>query len=193
MSEPQITPEAATAETEKPQSLADVVHLLVWEAENELWSPGELAEWRRLDPENPAGGAFWRAIVGPIERTGQLRGEDDDAEMRWALILRAIAELYAQHQRNRRLGQALAAAEVSEMRVTRLLRSDVEHLATTLRPLTHQLASAGEPVDLADIAWLVMTTRRGAIARKSEQTIRRQIARDYYRGLRKATESPQSA
>lgn len=184
MTETQPTSDASA--TEGPRSLEDVVHRIVWEIDNDLLSPGEVAELRRLDPDEPGGGAFWKAVVFHLEPAGQLRGAD--AEARWALVLRAIGELHALHRPRRRLGRALAAAGVSEMRLVRLLRADLEALDSLLRAVTHQLASAGEPVDLADLAWLVVTARGSGATRESEERVRRGIARDYYRGLRKATE-----
>ena len=179
MNEP--TPDVAPA---AQASLEAVVHRIVGEIEHEVLSPGEVAGLRRLDPEQPGGAAFWKAVVFHLEPAGQLRGAD--AEVRWALILRAIGELYALHRRRRRLGQALAAGGVSEMRLVRLLRADLGTLAGTLSAVCRQLASAGESVDLADLAWLVVTARGTGGTRGGEERVRRQIARDYYRGLRKA-------
>lgn len=174
-----------------PSKLEEVIHRLVWEIEKELWSTGEIAELRRLDPERPEGAAFWKVLVGNVEPADQLRG--DDGEARWALILRSVAELYPRHKKNYRLGRALAAAGVSEMRLARLLRADLESLSTTLRAVVHQLASAAESVDLGDLAWLVVSARGKAGPHSQEDATRRRIARDYYRGLRQATEDSSPA
>lgn len=176
----QPTPDAPAAEV----SLEQIVHRIVGDIEREVTSPGEVAELRRLEPGHPGGAAFWKAVVFQLEPAGQLRGAD--AEARWALILRAIGELHGQHRPRRRLGRALAAAGVSEMRLVRLLRAGLDTLPGTLSAVSRQLASAAESVDLADLALLVVTARGAAGARSSEERVRRNIARDYYRGLRKA-------
>lgn len=185
MNKPQPEPpEAAEPQLpEAPQRLEDVVHHIVWEIENGIMTPGDVAGLRRLDPDEPGGAAFWKALVFHVEPAEQLRA--DDAEVRWALILRTAGELHALNRRGRRLGSALAAAKVSEMRLTRLLRADLDSLKSTLGAVAHQLASAGEGVDLGDVAWLVVTARNRGESRRSEDDVRRGIARDYYRGLRK--------
>ncbi len=182
----QPTPDAPFAEA----SLDQIVHRIVWEIEHDAVSPGEVAELRRLDPEHPGGGAFWKTVVFHLEPAGQLRGAD--AETRWALILRAVGEIHAMHRPGRQLGRALAAAGVSEMRLVRLLRSDLATLADTLSAVCRQLASSGEAVDVADLGWLVVTARAAGNVRSGEEKVRRRIARDYYRRLRMAADDSTS-
>ncbi len=188
MTDPQPTPEPPTVD--RPlQSLDDVVHHIVWKIEQEILGSGDVASLRRLDVEQPDAAAFWKILVSDIEPNGQRRG--DDAETRWALILSCIGELHSLNRRRRSLGAALAAAKVSEMRLARLLRADLETLPQTLRAVCRQIASAGEPVDLAEIAWLVLTARSNSATGPAEATTQRQrrrIARNFYRGLRKAAE-----
>lgn len=189
MNQPQPTSDPTESHLpEGPQSLEDVVRHVVWEIENGVMSPGDVAGLRRLDPGEPGGAAFWKTLVFHVEPAGQLHGAD--AEARWALILRTVGELHALHRLRRSLGSALAAANVSEMRLVRLLRADLESLEVTLRAVAHQLASAAEPVDLGDVAWLVVTARNRGEDRRGEDDVRRRIARDYYRGLRTEAAEP---
>jgi CRISPR system Cascade subunit CasB len=185
--EPQSTADAPAAASARPPSLDDVVHRIVGEIEHDRMSPGEVAELRRLEPGRPPGAAFWKCLAFHVEPAGQL--PTGDGEARWQLILRAVGELHSLHRRGRRLGRALAAAKVSEMRLARLLRADLDGLGASLRAVSHQLASAGERVDLADLARLVVTARRGKPKRR-EGAVRQHIALDFYRGLRKAAASP---
>lgn len=172
--------------------LAGVVEQILGAIENQRLGSGDLAELRRLRPDDPGGAAFWRLIVGTVEPAGQLFG--NDAEARWALVLQAIGNLHGLHQRGRRLGQALAAANVSEMRLVRLLRADLDDLGPQLRAVVHQLASGGQAVDLSGIAYLVVTARRsGSTGPKNEHETRRIIARDYYYGLHKAAEATKTS
>ncbi len=186
MTEPQPLEVPEATEGDRPRSLDEVVHRIVGEIENDRMSPGEVAELRRLEPDRTPGAAFWKTLAFHVEPAGQLRDTDTDAEERWKLILRAIGELHSLHRRGRRPGRALAAAKISEMRLTRLLRADLDGLAANLRAVSHQLASAGEPVDLGGLAWLVITARGAGQPNRRQDRVRHDIALDYYRGLRRA-------
>lgn len=163
-----------------PPTLASLVGQVAWDCA-EVLSPGELAELRRLRYDEPGGPAFWRLVARRIEPASRLPEDGParvEAERRWAVILRAVAELASLHRPGRRLGIALAAAGVSEGRVLRLLRAHGEVLFDAVRTTTHQLATAGEPVDATDLAHLVLSSERDR-----EEEVRRRIARDFYRHL----------
>jgi len=190
MNEMPSTPDAESAADQTP-TLNQVVHKIAWQINKQILSPGEAAELRRLEADRPSGPAFCKVIVFEVEPAGQLVGADGEA--RWALILRSIAELSELDLPKRPLGSACAEAKIGEERVDRLLRCDLATLPGTLRAITHQLASAAVRVDLADLAWLVVTARGDRPAREQESGVRRRIARDYFRGLRKATEDSKTA
>lgn len=138
---------------------------------------GERAELRRLKPDDPGGPAFWRIVVTRLEPDHLPGGGParDDALRRWAVILRAVAELDGLHNPGRRFGAALAEAGVSELRLTKLLRASGEPLFDQVRTVTHQLATAATPVDLTGVALLVRSD-----GRPNEQAVRQTIANDYY-------------
>lgn len=140
---------------------------------------GEVAQLRRLRPDEAASPAFWKVVVAHLEPDGQLpEGEGplrEDLERRWAVILRGMAEMKGLHRPRRRLGTALAEAGVAEPRVLRLLRSADEVLHETLRTTVHQLATKAEPIDWTDAAFLVLTD-----GRSREESVRRSIARAFY-------------
>ncbi|HVB81363.1 MAG TPA: hypothetical protein VNE82_15630 [Candidatus Binataceae bacterium] len=140
---------------------------------------GARAELRRLRPGDPGGPAFWRVVVTRLEPdylpgAGPAR---DDALRRWAVILRAMAELEGLHKPLRRLGAALARTEVSELRMNQLLRTSGDPLFNEVRAVTHQLATARATaaVDLTGIARLVLSD-----GQPSGQAVRQTIANDYY-------------
>lgn len=140
-------------------------------------STGELAELRRLVPDDPGGAAFWRIVVTRLE-PDHLPGagfQREQALRRWAVILRAMATLQGLHEPRHRLGAALAEAGVSEVRLNRLLRAGGETLFDQLRGVVHQLAATGIIVDLIGIARLVLSNGRA-----DEQAVRQTIANDYY-------------
>ena len=72
--------------------------------------------------------------------------------------------------------EALAEAQVSALRVERLLRAHDDALFDLVRPLAHQLASKGTKFDQAALVDLVLSD--GA---PYEDDVRRSIARDFYR------------
>ncbi|MEL7059200.1 MAG: type I-E CRISPR-associated protein Cse2/CasB [Acidobacteriota bacterium] len=171
-------------ETSNSDVYPDQITRNIIESHRKYRSPntGDLAELRRLDPLNPGGGAFWRLVVRHLEPGGQLRFPD--SEQRWALILRLVGHLLELHKENARLGFALAEAKVSEMRLSRLLRADLDGLDSLLRTVTHQLESAYARVDLGDVASLVTTAPSGTSISPAAQRIRRRVARHYYRAIR---------
>lgn len=176
------------ASMNRDRPLRQVVHLLA-DAIAALPS-GEQAELRRelaTDRRGEAGGpAFWKLAARYLE-PDQLGTADppwrDQAERRWAFVTGVLAKLGDTHRRGHSLGDALAAADVAEPRVLRLLRVEGEEiLYDTVRSVVQQLASQGEPVDGADIAELVLSSGSASWAEKT----RRRLARHYYRARLRA-------
>lgn len=136
---------------------------------------GVRASLRRLDPEAP-GMAFWKIAVqylDPYDHLGD--GPDPERVRRWALIVWILAEVGQLHKPGRRLGKALAAAKIAEIRVERLLRTPASRLGPEIRPLIRQIRSAGKSVDTLDLAYLILTKDKNTL-----EQIRNRIARDYY-------------
>lgn len=163
-------------------TLKELIHQLARELQpgERGLGPGALAELRRLDPEHPGGATFWKLVVQRLEPAGLLDGAPERRallEQRWAVILAGMAITAGLHQAGLRLGRALAQAEIAEARVTRLLRARGEKLHTAVRLLARQLASAAQPLDWNDLAWLVLSEGNEA----HEEEARRRIARDFYR------------
>jgi CRISPR type I-E-associated protein CasB/Cse2 len=137
---------------------------------------GDLAELRRLKPDDPGGSAFWRVVVTRLDPELPAGGDSRETALRrWAVILRALAALDGLHNPSRRFGAALAEAGVSELRLNKLLRASGEPLFDEVRAVTHQLAAAAAPVDLTGLARLVLSDGRG-----DEQSVRQTIANDYF-------------
>jgi len=143
---------------------------------------GELAELRRLDNASLSAPAFWRIVVGELEprnllphRSGQARVE---SETRWGAILQAMAILRGLLATEVPLGEALAAASVTELRVSRLLRERGPTLLDTVRTVARHLASKRQRVDPLDLARLIDSDEADW-----RQTVRQTIARDYYRAV----------
>jgi len=166
-------------------TLAAIVNKIAREMEK-TYPPGDLADLRRMRPENPACPAFWKIVVGHLVPAGQV-GETgpfrDESERRWAAILAGMAEMKGLHRAGRYLGTALVEADVSEARLLRLLRARDAALLDTVRVTAHQLASARVLVDWVDLAWLILSD-----GRSNEETVRRNIARTYYSHLHSTSE-----
>lgn len=138
----------------------------------ETFPPGDRAALRRMDPDAPSA-VMWRVLaqVDP-ELLDALGGGDVSP---WAEVLQLLATLGGlARPSGLSAGAALGAAGVSEVRLERLLRS----AQGQLRPLAHQLASAGVAVDPSDLALLLVG------APDLLEGVRMKIARDYYRTTR---------
>jgi CRISPR type I-E-associated protein CasB/Cse2 len=143
------------------------------------YSPGEVAALRRLGPQGWGVPAFWRVVTRVLEPAGLVApgGEPRDRdERRWAVLLSALAALDGQHARGTSIGTALALAQVSDLRVERLLRAHDDALLDLVRPLAHQLATKGVSFDQAGLAELVLSD-----GSPFEDSVRRAIGRDFYR------------
>lgn len=142
----------------------------------EAMAPGDVASLRKLRPGALWSPAFWRILVVNLSQELPAGGQARlDTERNWAVILQAVAQLRGLHEPETSLGRAMARAGASEPRLLRLLRAGDEPLADAVRTAAHQLAAAGQAVDCADLARLVLSD-----GRRDEQLVRERIAYDYY-------------
>ena len=102
-------------------------------------------------------------------------GDLDEAERRWGVVLGGLAILGSLHRPGCRLGTALAHSGYAEARFVKLLRARGSQLLTEVLSAFRFLAAKASPVDATDLARLVLVT-----SPEKEESIRRQIARDYY-------------
>jgi CRISPR system Cascade subunit CasB len=174
MSEPSPKPETpAPARPERPEVAA--VHAIARELRPDR-ARGDVAALRRMKPGEIECPAFWKLAAVHLQDVLPAQGEArNKAERRWGAILAGLAEVVELHAPGRRLGHALAAADVAELRVLRLLRAHDDALLDMVRTIAHQLDSKAERVDWADVARLVLSDGRA-----DEETVRRSIARDFY-------------
>lgn len=144
--------------------------------------PGDLADLRRLRPDDLGHPAFWRLAADVLEPAGLLPGGGparDRAEARWAASLSAVARLYKLHRAKRSLGEALGAAGYAELRFVRLLRAQGPALWEAVRTASQYLASKAEAADLVDFIELVESDGHAAWG----EHVRRRLARAYYRRI----------
>lgn len=141
---------------------------------------GDIAALRRYRPGDGGSPVFWKLAVHYLEPDGYLPEYEgaarEKAEKRWAAILAGMAETKGRHDKKRKLGKVLRDEDVKEHRVLRLLRARDLPLLRIVRSVVHQLSSAGAAFDWNDLAQLILSD-----GTKREKSVRRRIARDYYR------------
>jgi CRISPR system Cascade subunit CasB len=166
------------SETPDRPSLTSLIGRIAFAVDGVL-PTGDVAELRRLDPRDPASPAFFKLMLSMVEPSLDLPPDGptrDAVERRWAAVFQTTATLAGLHQPQRRLGDALAAAGYSELRLVRLLRAQPEMLPREVRTCSHFLAAKAEPSNLAELARLLVTTDPD-----KSGSLRRGIARAYYR------------
>jgi hypothetical protein len=132
---------------------------------------GDLAELRRLDPEQPSAPAFFRILARVAPEAGV------ETMRRYAHYLRILA-LNPEALSSDRLGAVMAASGVSESRVQRLLIARGPALDAQVRLIARRLANSGN-LPWRGFADLLLTNGK-------EEDVRLRIARDYWRALDRA-------
>lgn len=173
MSDPDLnTPTLSDQRTASRTSMGTIVNRIAGAFGREIGA-GDLAGLRRLDPDELASPEFWRVMAAyvPTDALPQHDPYLTRVERQWAVVLSALAILAGLHERTVPLGAALARARYSELRFVRLLRARDAALANHVRSAARYLAAKGQSADCVGLALLVFS---------EGETVRRQIARDYY-------------
>ena len=159
---------------------------------------GDLADLRRMDPDEPDAAVFWRLLARQ-----DLLG-DPAVESRWALILHGIALMTptssgdgvarTAHNGNIPVGWALflggevrrAKGLYSETRFNRLLTARGPMLRTLLARMFRMLAAANVPFNWREMAQFILN--EGGDEEAAEQA-RRRMARAYYQAERRSAQA----
>ena len=144
---------------------------------------GDLAELRRMNPDNPAAPVFWR-IMAQHNLPDTAWGVS-----RWALIIHGIALMTPTANAKIPVGRAIFLGGslqrdtgfYSQARLERLLKSEGTIFRALLGRLFKMLASAKQPLDWEEMAALIIDDNDAA---------RYKIASDYYRS---APRNPQQS
>lgn len=173
--------------------LAEVVDIIAVRIESVL-GPGDVATLRRVVPGGEVPSFFWHLVFDVLEPRHLLfEGDErvrDTAERRWLALVAGMATARGLHRRGVRLGRALVDAGVSEMRFLRLLRRQGDALLDEVATLARLLTAKRQVVDWLDVVKLVLSD-----GRDDAETVRRNIARDYYRSAhhtRRGVDAPAS-
>ena len=141
-------------------------------------SSGELAELRRISPEEPFTPALWKILISCVPESWTSGADRDEKERRWAALLMGMALSGGLHTPSKPFGEALAEAGWSELRFVRLMRAKDKKLFGELRRVAGYLAAKSQEANWADMADLLLD-QHGDFAEKH----RRRLARYYYRKL----------
>ncbi len=141
-------------------------------------STGDMAELRRIEPDEPYTPALWKLIedLDLGGRPGWL--DQEQRETRWAALMMGMAMNAGLHDFNTPLGEALAEAGWSELRFVRLLRATDTRLVEEIRRMAQYLGSKDQRADWTDVGRLLFSQHGDAA-----DSYRRNIARPYYRQL----------
>lgn len=142
---------------------------------------GDLAELRRMDPDRPDAPAFFRILVRHHPNA------DPDLARRCARVVRILA-LRPEALAPGSLGQAMAEHGVSEARVQKLLSARGGALASQIALIARRLAGEGA-LPYRALSRLLLLHDDDEAA----ESIRLEIARDYFRTLDRAGAAPADA
>jgi CRISPR type I-E-associated protein CasB/Cse2 len=179
-SEEIATADPTTGEAETSASLEQLIGRIA-RAMQQSVSNGDLSDLRRSREGEGLPPAFWRIAsyyIEPAGWGGDHGTELEETETRWSAILAILALLVGFHDASQPLGRSLAECRFSELRFSRLLRASDMGLRRLARDCGRYLSSKGARVNVAELARLLLSD-----GRSNAESVRRSIARDYYRSL----------
>ena len=187
------------------QSRGDIAVGFAGEMARATFKRGELAELRRMDPNQPDAAVFWRLMA-----SRDLLG-NEVLESKWALILNGIALMTpsagddadsdvirsSAHNPTVPVGLALfqggdanrERAFYSETRLNRLLTARGPMLRTLLARTFRMLGNAEQSFNWRQMTQLILSDGHDE---DNAERVRRRIARAYYQAERRSSRSSES-
>ncbi len=138
-------------------------------------STGEMADLRRISPDQPFTPALWRILMILDLNNSPNWIRQEEWERRWATLFMGMANCAGLHNYDISLGEALAETGWSELRSVQLMRAKDESLETHLRRVAQFLASKNQEANWTDVARLLFFQSGDA-----GEKVRLSISRDYY-------------
>ncbi len=176
--------EASPPKTPPGDPLAHALAVLAGKLGHPDFPKGDLADLRRGDRGGPPPPAFWRLY---LDIAADQPGAWARDEKSWRTILQCMAIMAPKaHNPKRRLGRVLAELMHAgqqpslETRLLKLLSSRGRLLQEQIRHTARLLASRERAVDWTQLARLVLLD-----ADRRSETVRRDMARDFYIAERK--------
>ncbi len=153
---------------------------------DERGATGDLAALRRLDPDRPDAGAFFRLMAlapgDPLDGPG-------DRFRRWGLVVWMLAQTPGRRS-DQGLGDTLAEAGFSEVRMNRLLAARGDGFRAQARRMLRFLAHKAGAVPYRELGMLILCEGRNE---DWAESLRLKIARDYWRSESLRENGPESA
>ncbi len=174
-----MPPEPTTEAHPARRNGGDIVRILDWLAGgiarlNERGATGDLAALRRLDPDHPNAGAFFRLMAlapgDPLDGPG-------DRFRRWGLVVWMLAQTPGRRD-DRPLGAALAEAGFSEIRMNRLLAARGDGFRAQVRRMARFLAQKSGAIPYRELGALILCE---GLNEAWAERLRLKIARDFWR------------
>ena len=149
------------------KEVKDAVLLLVGKMESPAFDRGSLIDLRRMNPDNPKCGAFWRLVAIPALR----KLVDEFSAPKWGLIVNGIAEMIygssrrAAHFANREVGTTLFyggsfAADrkpfYGSKEFDRLMAANGVSFRRFWTRAFKRLGKEGAGFDWVEMAWLIL-------------------------------------
>ncbi len=138
-------------------------------------STGEMADLRRISPDQPFTPALWRILLMQNLDKSPPWISQEQWERRWATLFMGMANCSGLHNYSISLGAALAEAGWSELRFVQFMLAKDETLEKHLRRVAQFLSSKNQEANWTDLARLLFFQSGDAGER-----IRLSISRDYY-------------
>ena len=115
------------------------------------------------------------------------------AERQWAMLVHLLASTSGQHRVGApSLGAVLQQAGLAEARFLRLLRAEGDALDSASRAALAPLVQQALTFDPFDLAALVLTAASASLHYEDRDSVRRRIARDFYRAEAKENSATDS-
>lgn len=143
-------------------------------------SSGDMAELRRISPDEPFTPALWRLLMILDLDESPYWIDQEKWERRWATLMMGMANCAGLHDYNMPLGRALAKAGWSELRFVQFMRARDTKLEKHLRRIAQFLSSKNQQANWTDVARLLFF-QSGNVA----ENIRLSISRAYYSAIYK--------
>jgi len=141
-------------------------------------SKGDIAELRRVSPNEPFTPALWRVLMILDLDESPPYINQEIWERRWATLMMGMAYCADLHNYKVSLGRALAEAGWSELRFVQLMRANGEILEAYLRRVAQFLSSKNQEANWTDLAWLLFAQSGG-----TAEKVRLNISRNYYSAI----------
>ena len=167
---------ANVADLSRPSSRQDILREMARRIRNPVVGTGALASLRRGSAHDVARQAAFHRLLAEVP-DHEIQTHD---LIRWAAVAQCMALTGVPATKNESDGTVLARAELSESRFSRLLASHGDGFRDQLLLVARYLHSKDASLGWSELGELTLTDEANE---ERADTLRLQLARDYYRAL----------